>query len=684
MATHPPAPYTVLHGARPGSRRLTPEVLWSIPRVGMPEPAPDGGFVVVPVTTYGRDADRGVGTVWRVPTDGGPARQLTARTRTASQPSISPDGNRMAFVAKDVGDEQAAPQLYLLALDGGEAECRTELPLGVFDPRWTANGSAIVFGAWLYEEYPDLEGTRVEARRRRDDPRTVYATEERMYRYWDQWVTGGTVAHWFHLDLASGTVRDLMPECRLWADWLEPAGAFDIAPAGDEIVFHAFRVGGPANRFRSDVYRLAIPGGTGTPECLTATHPASSARPRYTSDGLGIVYGRSEDPDFYADRPRIVRIDRRTLEHEVVLADWDRAPGAWCFDLHGRLWMDAEDDGAQPVWRLDPGPTNGTRPLPKAIARGGTCSHPRPAGDGWVYFQRHSASEPPEVWRVPQEGGAAERLTTFTDDALLDVALGEVRDYRYAGGGGERVQAVVVLPPTPHAAEESGPMPLVHMIHGGPHGQFGDLWHFRWSAHAFAAPGYAVACVNFQGSTSWGNDFARRIQGSWGRRPMEDIERATDLLVASGLADSRRMALGGGSYGGYLTAWIATQTDRYACAVNHAGVFDLPLQYASDLTWGRPRNMGGEIWDQPDAVDAWNPARHTAGLNTPMLVIHGERDYRVPVNHALECYGILKARGVEARLLYFADENHWILKPRNSLRWYSEVLAWFERFLGCP
>nr|MDJ0523644.1 prolyl oligopeptidase family serine peptidase [Planctomycetota bacterium] len=122
--------------------------------------------------------------------------------------------------------------------------------------------------------------------------------------------------------------------------------------------------------------------------------------------------------------------------------------------------------------------------------------------------------------------------------------------------------------------------------------------------------------------------------------------------------------------------------ERFACAVNHAGVFDLPLQYASDFTWGRPRNMGGEIWEAPEAVDKYNPARHAGGITTPMLVIHGEKDYRVPINQALECYGILKAKGVEARLLYFADENHWILKPKNSKRWYDEVLAWFNRYLS--
>ncbi len=675
-----PAPaYVTLHAARPGSRPMDAEVLWSIPRVGTPIPAPGGDHLAVPVTTFSTETNRGTTRLWRVPTDGGTPQPLTSTERTASQPAFSPCGGHMAFVASAADDPKAPAQLHVLPLLGGEAEGVTDMPLSVFDPTWLPDGSGIVFGAWLFQEHPDVEATRTEAARRKEDPYTVHATEDRMFRFWDTWIAGGTFARLFLYDVASGTVRDLMPGSTLWFNWMDPAGAYDIAPAGDEIVFTGLHVGGPEKRLRSDVYRLPLAAEGAEPACLTAGNPAASVRPRYTPCGAAILYGKTEDPDFYADRARIMRIDRATLEHDAWLADWDRAPSGWVFGDGGDLWFQAEDDGGAPIWRLDLKAARNGATEPEAMIRGGSCGAPKPASDGHVYFTRHAVSEPPEIWRVPTSGGAGERVTTFTDEALVDVALGEVRDYRFEGAEGETVQAVVILPP---GYEEGTRMPLVHMIHGGPHGTFGDLWHFRWSTHCFAQPGYVVACVNFQGSTSWGNDFAQRIQGAWGDRPYGDVLAGTDHLIAAGLVDETRMAISGGSYGGYLTAWIATQTQRFACAVNHAGVFDLPLQYASDITWGRPRTMGGEIWDAPDAIDRWNPARHTAGMATPMLVIHGEKDYRVPINHALECYGILKSKGVEARLLYFADENHWILKPRNSLRWYAEVLDWYERFLS--
>ena len=213
------------------------------------------------------------------------------------------------------------------------------------------------------------------------------------------------------------------------------------------------------------------------------------------------------------------------------------------------------------------------------------------------------------------------------------------------------------------------------------HGSFGDQWHARWNAQAFAAPGYVVALVNFQGSTGWGQDFAQCIQGEWAARPFGDIMNATDVLIAAGLVDDTRMAVTGGSYGGYLVSWIAGHTDRFRCIINHAGVSDLTAQYASDVTQGRGRAAGGEVWEGIEKQDAWSPIRFASGMNTPMLVIHGERDYRVPIGQGLLIYGMLKAKGVPARLVYFPDENHWVLKARNSLLWYREVHAWLERWL---
>jgi dipeptidyl aminopeptidase/acylaminoacyl peptidase len=241
----------------------------------------------------------------------------------------------------------------------------------------------------------------------------------------------------------------------------------------------------------------------------------------------------------------------------------------------------------------------------------------------------------------------------------------------------------LVLPPGCDRAAARA-WPLIQDVHGGPYGMHGDHWHWRWNTQVFAARGAVVALVNFHGSSSYGQAWSDSIYGDWGGKAAEDILLATDHLIERGLVDPKRIALAGGSFGGYMTAWLASQTDRFSCAIAHAAVYDLEHLWAGDMTQDLDRELGGAPWDGPEAraaIAKWDPAAFTHGYKTPMLIIHGEKDFRVPAGNALQLYGTLKARGVPARLVYYPDENHWILKPRNSLQWYAEFLGWIDRYL---
>ncbi len=660
-------PSTTLYPARAGRRSLTAQDLWAVPRVGAPVPAPDGAWLAVTVTRYDVEKNAGRGRIWRVPSRGGEPRPLTSSELSSGEPAFSPDGRRLVFTRKVDGGKA---QLHVMPLDGGEAQKLTDLPLGVFDPTWLPDGSGIVFGTWLLRGHLTPEATRAELERREKDPVKAHVTEERVYRYWDTWLTTGEVPHLFLHDLSTGTQRDLMPESTVWFDWMDASGQYDLSPDGKEIAYSGTIVDPARSLLRSAIFTVPVAGGA--PTALTMDHPADDLRPRYTPDGAAIVYGMQHDPFFYADRVRLMRYDRAKRSHAALLDDWDLSPTHWEFAADGTLFLEAEQDGRVAAFALAAGDRE-----PRRVVAGGSVSGLAPAAGGRLYFTLQSLVEPPEVHAAPAAGGAAERLTRFTEPALDGVSLGEVREMRFEGAFGEPVQMFVVLPP---GYQPGRKYPLVQVVHGGPHGISPDAFHFRWNGQAFAAPGYVAALVNFQGSTSWGQDYAQRIQGAWGERPYEDVMKATDVLIASGLVDETRMAAAGGSYGGYLVAWIAGHTDRFRCIVNHAGVYDLMSQYASDVTQGRAQSMGGEPWEGIEVIDRWNPARAAAGFATPMLVIHGEKDYRVPVSQGLECYGVLKAKGVPARLVYFPDENHWVLKPANSILWYREVLGWIERW----
>ncbi len=464
---------------------------------------------------------------------------------------------------------------------------------------------------------------------------------------------------------------DLTPDSTRWWNWEALATSYDVAPDGAEIAFSADTSSPPHSEVRWAVF--TVPSGGGEVRCLTADHHGNNTRPRYSTDGRYLVYGRQEDPLFYADRVRLVRYERNSGDHTVLTEEWDRSAGGWQFTGAGELALVAEDRGRVKAYRLDIDAGG----IPELLAYDGSLTQPRPAADGSLYLLRESLSRPPEV--VLLEGDGLHAVTGFNDEAMAGLHLGEVEDLAFPGAEGAEVQAFVVYPPDFSPQRR---WPLVHLIHGGPHGMFGDQFHFRWNAHVFAAAGYVVMMVNFHGSSSFGQDYAASIRGAWGDRPTADILAATDLMVERGFIDDSRMAITGGSYGGYLTTWLTSQTDRFACAVAHAAVTNLGGMYASDWTEGRADVYGAEIWEDRVVVERWSPAAHAAGYSTPTLVIHGELDYRVPLTQGLELYGVLRAKGVPARLVYYPNENHWILKPRNSLHWYGEVLGWLERWLG--
>lgn len=648
------------------SSRVTPELLWKLGRVGGAVASADGSRIVTTVTTYDIDENKAHTTIHDITE--WPARPLTSDTASSSQPALSADGSQLALVRAVDG----VSQVHVMPTTGGEARAVTDVPLGATGPQWLPDGSGIVFLSMVYRDALTHAAAAERKKELGESKVTAKVTEDRMYRYWDRWLDKGEVPHLCHVDLATGEVIDLTPESTAW--WAfdntsNPAGNFDIAPDGSEVAFSATPYTG-TERPTSAVYTVPIGGGTPTE---ISHHHADCNRPRYSPDGATIVYGRQERIDFYADRTRLVSHDRSAGEATVLTDDWDQSAGGWEFHGSDRVVLVAERDAGAGVYTMalyDPHPVE--------IAAGGTAASVCVAGDS-IYTTVDSIAAPGEVFRVTADG--YERATFFTEEALAGVEPCEVEDVRFEGAAGAEVQMFVLYPP---GFDEDRQWPLVHLIHGGPHGVFGDQWHYRWNAQAIAANGYVVAHVNFHGSTSWGQAFAESIEGDWGDRPYEDVNAATDVLVARGFIDPSRMAVTGGSYGGYLTAWIISQTDRYACAIAHAAVTNLGGMHASDVVFHRATAYGAEYWVDHERVDKWSPSIHAAGYTTPTLVIHGEKDYRVPVTQGLELYGVLKAKGVEARLVYYPDENHWILSPQNSLHWYGEFVGWLDRYLADP
>jgi dipeptidyl aminopeptidase/acylaminoacyl peptidase len=653
-------------------RPITPEDLWALHRVGQPEPLPGGEAAVVPITTYDVAENRGR-TRLHLVTPAGESRPLTHEDSDSTAPSVDREGRRVAFIRKSAEGDPG--QLSVMRLDGGEAQRLTDLPLGALGPRWLPDGSAVLVWSALYRDHPTVEATRAECDARKQAKMKARVTEDRVYRYWDRWLTGGEVPHLFRVDAATGATADLTPGWDHLLDFEDVGTGYDISPDGRQVAFHALAVDPPYQEMRIGVYLLDLDGGG--PRLVDPAGPPAQRRPRYSPDGAALVYGVQHDwPGFYADRIRLVRFDLTTGATVPLTDDWDRSPTGWEFTPDGgSIVFAAEDDARSSLFVI---PAAGGEP--RVLAPGGWVHGPRPVAGGRVWCRAESLTRPAEAAVVDTEGRL--EVVGHCNDALLaGLDLGATEDVRFSGAGGDEVQMWVTYPPGFDPAQR---WPLLHDIHGGPHGVNGDLWHWRWNTQVLAAAGYVVAAVNFHGSSSWTNEFARRIQGAWGDEPTADILAATDHLLARGFIAPDRTAIAGGSYGGYLVAWLIGRTDRFRAAICHAGVTNLLGQYATDVTYGRAQAFGGEPWDGMEAIRRWSPTEALAGAVTPTLVFHGEQDYRVVVTQGLELYGILKAKGVEARLVYYPDEGHWILKPQNSLHWYGEFLGWLERHIGRP
>jgi dipeptidyl aminopeptidase/acylaminoacyl peptidase len=615
--------------------------MWNIPRVGSPALAER--WIVVPVTAWNERSEAMVTRLYRCEPEGGSVRPITSEETSASSPALSPDGTTVSFVRK-VGDR---PQIHLMPIDGGEANAVSEVEGSVIGAVWGPDGTKLYV-------LSNVGAT---------DTKGVHVTENALYRYWDRWLTDGSRPHIFEVDLADMSVRDLTPGQEKWMRW-ENTGepTEDIAVSATRLVYCALRPDAPYRDLRWSTYSIDL--GSGEESELTPWLDGHASRPRFDPDGA-LTVGLQFTPDYYADPVRLATVDSDGGHALLDLGGWDRSPVTWEWQ-QDRLLITAEDRGTVRLYAW------GGAGEPVALTTGGSVNGFDHVGDR-IAVSHSSMLSPPEIHLVHSSG--IERVTTFTATALEDIDLPAVSEISVPASEGAQVQ-VFLLSPT----EEPGP--LVHMIHGGPHGIFGDQWHWRWNAAVFAGSSYTVALSNFAGSTSFGDEFARSIHGAWGDRPAADVEAVTDHLVEAGLVDPDRMAITGGSYGGYLVSWLITQTDRYRCAIAHAAVTDLPAMYGSDITMGRARAYGAEAWEDPERVQRWSPMSHGRSVSTPTLVIHGDRDYRVPVGQGLELYGMLHAKGVPTRLVHFDDEGHWILDRERSLLWYQEVGAWLDRWLS--
>ena len=657
-------------------RAMTPEDLWKVKRVGAPSISPDGNWCVVDVTTWDIKKDESLSNLWLLSTDGKTQRQLTNTKGKNSGPKWSPDGKSIAFVSQRAGDD--APQIYVISPEGGEARRVSNMPMAPSGLKWSGDSKTIFCIGWTWPDAADDEAHKKKEKALKESKSKAVVIDDTQYRVWDKWIADGKRPMIFAIDVESGKHRNLLGKCKRFLPPSEPppsANDYDVSPDGKELCFVSDSTKDYGNDFNNDLFTLRLDS-DGEPKNITADNAWHDTNPVYSPDGGHIAFLRQTVKHFYADRHRLMLYDREANKSRELTEGFDRS----CQNLKWlpdgkRIAFEAENAGYVNIFFAG---LDGKKPFtddPKLSERSIDFARGRRLG----VFLRNSFDRPPGVFAHGPGIPEPIPLEHFNDGLAGEWNFGKVESMTFKGADDRDVQQWIVYPPDFDPRKK---WPLVQVVHGGPHNGIMSEFSFRWNLQLWAAQGYVIGCVNFHGSSGFGHEFTDSITGDLGNKPLVDLMKSTDWFARQPWIDKDRMAAAGGSYGGYMMAWLNGHTDRFKAMVCHAGVYDWHAMMASDIIKSRERALGAPPWEGLEKVDRQSAQRFAANFKTPTLVLHGEKDYRVPVTQGLAYYNTLRQKGVPARLVYFPDENHWILKPQNSLVWHREVFGWLEKYIG--
>ena len=644
---------------------LTQELIWKIERIGAPIIAPQGGHVVAPVTRYNMQTDRGETRLWLFSTEGNVQRPLTSEGQRASNAVFSPDGSQLAFISQR-GDDQAG-QVYVMPMDGpGEAKRVTDVPTGVSGLKWVGDHFYFISTIWPEQ---DWDTQKELLKQERDKKITAYKWTRLPYSSFDRYLDENRQAHVFRVPAEGG---DIEPVTQRYGRELprssQGAGSYDVSPDEQWIAFTSDTAETGAEYSINSVFLGRLD--SDKVRNIAESNEAGDSSPIFSPDSSTLAFLQQSTVGFYADNRNIVLHNLANHQQRTLTADWDRSAGrlVWTPDSAG-FYASIDDAGTVRIYHIDANSDS-----VRAVTADTNMGSLSIANDGTLVTTNESFVYPARLVHVNTDNGSLHRLDTINDELLANVEVGTYESVTYEGYNGQEIQMWVHYPP---GFDSSKKYPLFLLIHGGPHSAMTDGFHYRWSAQTFASWGYVTAWHNFHGSSGFGQDFTDAINPDWISAPYEDTIKAAEWFQNKDFIDNDRLFAGGASYGGYLSTILLGREHPFNALLIHAPVYNMYSQMSADFAVHAERF--GHYWDN-DIYREISPHYYAENFNTPALLSHGLTDLRVPVGQSFELFRTLQARGVESELIYFPDENHWILKPNNSVYWYNQVQQWVERW----
>jgi dipeptidyl aminopeptidase/acylaminoacyl peptidase len=651
--------------------RYTVEDLLKVRRVSDPQVSPDGRQVTFAIGDVNFDGNRVVNQIYVVPVGGGSPKQLTSGTSSSTSPRWSPDGKKIAFTT--------GGQIWIMDSDGDDKKQITKISTGAGGPVWSPDGNWLAF---VSEVYPDCSDDA--CNQRKDDAAEkskvkAHITERLLFRHWNEW-RDVKRSHVFVVSSKGGTAKDLTP-----GDFDSPPYAassnvdFSFSPDGKELAFVKNPDKVEATSTNSDIYVISLSGGA--PRNITNSNRGYDATPVYTKDGRSIIYRSQATAGFEADRWRLMRYDRTSGTSSEIARGFDQQVEEFVLSPDGNtIYFTAGERGRNPVFQVPAAGGRATRVVDQIYA---TNLNLTSDGRSFV-FASSSMTAPPEVYRANVDGSGLTALTSINRDLISGAKLAEAEDMEWTGALGAKVHGFVLKPAD---FDPNKKYPLVVLIHGGPQGAWNDSWSYRWNPQIFANRGYVVFAPNPRGSTGYGQRFVNEISGDWGGKVYADLMNGVaEVVRRNKFIDRTRVGAAGASYGGYMINWIEGHNNdprtRFKVLVCHDGVYNLTSMYgATEELWFPEWEFKGSPWTNKAMYERWSPHNFVANFNTPILIIHGELDYRVPIGEGLQLYTAVQRRGVDSKLLIFPDEGHWVLKPQNLQLWFHTMLDWLDKYL---
>jgi len=654
----------------PQKRAITVEDLWAVQRIGTFTLSPDGQWIAYTSIRYDMETNASSSDIYLVSSMGGTARQITTHPAYDGSPSWSPDGTLLAFLS----DRGGSQQIYAIPMDGGEAQQISSIPTGMDDFIWSPDGRYFAFTTNVYPELSSLDSSAYVNRQSMAMPIKARTIDRLFYRHWNRWLDDRR-SHLFVMPSTGGKPWDLTP-----GDFDTPPIAlgshrdFAFSPDGREIAFVRNTDADIALSTNNDIF--IVPTSGGTIRRITP-NPANDNQPVYSPDGKYIAYRATRKPGFESDQYDLMLYNRKTRTALNLTSEFDLdveeivwAPSS------DKIYYSAGDQKSVVIFSVEI--KNGKI---KVVTLDGCnrslCTVP---DDDIIYFKRSYINLPEEIFCCNDKGEETFQITFVNQNVLSALEMNTLEDFWFPSFDGRIVHGLLLKPPFFDPAKT---YPAILLIHGGPQGAWRDEFHYRWNAQMFAARGYIVIMINFRGSKGYGQEFCNAVSKNWGNTPYRDLTAGLDYALKKfECVQAENIAVAGGSYGGFMVNWMAGHTDRFKCFVSHAGIFD-PVSFygATEELWFPEWEFEGTPYANMKNYERWSPVRYVKSVKTPTLVIHGEKDFRVPVGQGLQMFTALQRLGVPSRLLYFPDEGHFITKPQNARLWWETVLDWIDHWI---